>query len=184
MIMIMSETVIARLFAAAGPPRPLAGGATLFRRGDRVRTMYLVSAGAVELVRHLADGRPVILQRAGPGAVLAEASAHAARYHCDAIAAAPSRLRALPLAAFRQALADDPGLAADWTAQLAREVQAMRHRGEILAMRRLADRLDAWLDWHDGALPAKGAWKGLAAEIGVSPEALYREIARRRPGQA
>jgi CRP-like cAMP-binding protein len=180
MIVIMPDDVIARLFAAAAPPRPLADGATLFRRGDRVRTMYLVCAGAVELVRHLADGRPVVLQRAGPGDVLAEASAHAARYHCDAVAAAPSQLRALPAAAFRQTLAADPGLAADWTAHLARAVQAMRHRGEILAMRRLSDRLDAWLDWHDGALPAKGAWKTLAAEIGVSPEALYREIARRR----
>jgi len=29
-------------------------------------------------------------------------------------------------------------------------------------------------------LPAKGEWRSLAAAIGTSPEALYRELARRR----
>lgn len=33
---------------------------------------------------------------------------------------------------------------------------------------------------HDSGLPAKGEWKSVAQQIGVSPEALYREIARRR----
>ena len=41
-------------------------------------------------------------------------------------------------------------------------------------------RLDAWLAWH-GELPPRGDWKQLADQIGVSPEALYREMARRRP---
>jgi hypothetical protein len=46
-------------------------------------------------------------------------------------------------------------------------------------VRVLAPRLDTWLDWR-GALPPKGDWLRLAAELGVSPEALYREIAKRR----
>ncbi|MBB4189667.1 hypothetical protein GGE07_006363 [Sinorhizobium terangae] len=41
-------------------------------------------------------------------------------------------------------------------------------------------RLDAWMTWSDGTLPAKGDRRALAEEIGVSPEALYREILRRR----
>jgi hypothetical protein len=44
----------------------------------------------------------------------------------------------------------------------------------------VADRLDAWLAAGEGKLPAKGEGRGLAAEIGISPEALYRELARRR----
>jgi len=39
-------------------------------------------------------------------------------------------------------------------------------------------RLDAWLAWH-GDLPSKGDWARLVDEIGVSPEALYREMAKR-----
>lgn len=180
MITIMSDAFPADLFAATPAPRAIPAGSVLFHRGDPVRTMFLIVAGRVDLVRHLADGRPVTLQRAGPGAILAEASAYASRYHCDAIAARQSSVRSMTVAAFRETLADAPRLGEAWTASLAREVQAMRHRGEILAMRTVAERLDAWLDWHDDALPTKGAWKELASELAVTPEALYREIARRR----
>jgi hypothetical protein len=40
--------------------------------------------------------------------------------------------------------------------------------------------LDGWLNWHGGELPPKGEWKALAEQLSISPEALYREIARRK----
>ncbi len=55
-------------------------------------------------------------------------------------------------------------------------------RSEILSMRTVVKRLDAWLLSHGDRLPAKGEWKNLALQIGVSPEALYRELARRKAG--
>jgi hypothetical protein len=45
-------------------------------------------------------------------------------------------------------------------------------------MRRVSDRLDAWLELHGE--PEKGEWIRVADQIGVSPPALYRELARRR----
>ncbi len=47
-------------------------------------------------------------------------------------------------------------------------------------MKKVSERLDAWLDWRSGDFPARGEWKEIAAEIGVSPEALYRELATRK----
>jgi hypothetical protein len=49
-----------------------------------------------------------------------------------------------------------------------------------LSLKTVAERLEGWLIWRGGGLPPKGAWKDIAAEIGVSPEALYRELAKRR----
>ncbi len=63
---------------------------------------------------------------------------------------------------------------------LAREAQAARLRSELLSLRRLADRLDGWLALNDGMLPPKGRWSTIAADLGVTPEALYRELSRRR----
>ena len=36
------------------------------------------------------------------------------------------------------------------------------------------------MGWNGEGLPAKGTWKTVANEIGTSPEALYRELAKRR----
>jgi len=75
----------------------------------------------------------------------------------------------------------NPALAEAWAGHLAREVQATRLRAEILSLHGVAARLGAWLAAHGAALPPRGGWRILAQEIGVTPEALYREIARRRP---
>jgi len=47
-------------------------------------------------------------------------------------------------------------------------------------LKTVAARLDAWLAFHDNQLPPRGKRVEFAREIGVSPEALYRELARRR----
>ena len=66
-----------------------------------------------------------------------------------------------------------------WTAKIAHDLQLTRFRCEILTRKKVEQRLNAWLDWNGGHLPPKGQWKDLAAELGITPEALYREIAKR-----
>lgn len=48
-------------------------------------------------------------------------------------------------------------------------------------MRTVWERLDGWLALH-GELPPRGGWIEIAREIGVTPEALYRELARNPAG--
>ena len=71
------------------------------------------------------------------------------------------------------------GVAESWSALLARSVQAARLRSEIRSLPRVADRLDAWLG-EGNALPERGHWQDVAAELGITREALYRELSRRR----
>lgn len=157
----------------------LAGGQTLFRTGQPVAEMFRVVAGRVHLCRHTVHGAALVLQNAGPGAVIAEASAYSPRYHCDAVASGDTVLAALSRGTFLTSLAEDPDLAAIWAATLARGVQAARLRAEIRSLPRVADRLEAWLG-EGNALPEKGRWQDVAGELGVTREALYRELARRR----
>jgi CRP-like cAMP-binding protein len=182
MITIMSTPLLARLRRLPATRAEIAEGAYLFHAGDPVAALHLVEHGDARLLRHQEDGTALVLQRAGPGAILAEASLFAARYHCDAVAATPLVVRRIPRATLRAALVADADLAEAWAAHLSREVQAARLRAEILSLRGLAARLDAWLAWHGPALPPRGQWRTLAADLAVTPEALYRELARRRPG--
>lgn len=177
MIAIMSDALTV-LFNAA-EPRRIDAGARLFYGGDPVHNMYLVAEGAVDLTRVTGAGAPVILQRARAGQVLAEASAYSATYHCDAQAATAALVHYVPVVDFRARLTADPALAERWAAHLAHAVQSARLRAEIRTLRTVVERLDTWLG-EGRALPAKGAWQDLAAELGVSREALYRELSRRR----
>lgn len=157
----------------------LAAGEPLFHVGDKVVQIALVREGMVHLARHTRAGTRVILQAAGPGEVVSEASAYSAAYHCGAQSVGATRLSLLPVSAFRAALAHDQALAEAWATYLARAVQSARARAEIRTLRTVTERVDAWLGEY-GVLPDKGHWQDLASELGVTREALYRELARRR----
>ncbi|MGP1397751.1 MAG: Crp/Fnr family transcriptional regulator [Inquilinaceae bacterium] len=177
MIRIMSDDHWTDIFAGAGR-RDIGAGEVLFRHEQRVRSMHLVLSGSVDLVRHLPHGVTVTLQRARPGRVLAEASLFADRYHCDAVATEASRIAVLPVKAAFDTLASSGALALGFLRDTAREVQYLRSRVELLRLKRLSDRLDAYLALHGP--PGPGTWRDVASEIGVTPEALYRELAKRR----
>ncbi|MEO0667296.1 MAG: Crp/Fnr family transcriptional regulator [Pseudomonadota bacterium] len=160
------------------PRRTVRMGETLFRQGDPVRYMYLVRSGEVVLERPLAEGSTLTLHVAGAEMPVAEASLFADTYHCDAVARTVSVVSATARTAFVAAVRQDPDAALGLIQTHAMEVQAQRTRIEILRLRRVADRLDAWLALN-GA-PAHREWIRVADQIGVSPAALYRELARRR----
>lgn len=180
MIVIMSTGLDAHLSALPSSESVFDEGRFLFHRGDPVRKMFVVVEGAVHLIRSQRNGATIILQRAGAGDLLAEASLFSDRYHCDAVAVAPARVRRVARSAVLASLERRAGFAAAFAEHLGRQVQDSRLRAEILSLKTVTQRLDAWLVGHDGKLPAKGDWKRVAMEIGVSPEALYRELARRR----
>lgn len=155
-------------------------GDAVFHLGDPVRRIHFVRTGVIHLVRHQPDGASLVLQRAGPGSILAEAAMFSDRYHCDARAMTAARTFAISRADLRNRFSTDGAFAEMWASRLAHDVQQARLQAEILSMKTVAARLDAWLGWN-GSMPNKGEWAALAAEIGVSPAALYREIAKRRP---
>jgi CRP-like cAMP-binding protein len=180
MIAIMSESLVDRLSALTERKRQLAAGAVLFRTGDAIRSLFLVAAGALRLTRALPHGLELTLQRAGQGAILAEASLFADQYRCDATAAEDSVVLVVPLRRIRAALRDDPQLASAFARHLAHEVHRARAQAETLSLKTVAARVDAWITLNDGSLAPRGRWRQVASEIGVTPEALYRELARRR----
>jgi CRP-like cAMP-binding protein len=180
MIAIMPGTLVTRLSHLAQHQQHLAAGDILFRAGDPVRSLFLVEAGAITLSRPLPHGAPLTLQHARAGAILAEASIFAESYHCEAMVTDDATVHVVPLQRLNAALLDQPDLSGAWIRYLAQEVQRTRAHAELLSLKTVSARVDAWLALTDRPLPPHGKWHQLAAEIGVTPEALYRELARRR----
>lgn len=180
MIAIMFDPFVSTLAELADKELMLADGQRLFRVGAPVRNIYVVREGCMKLLRLQRDGFCLALQRATAGHLLAEASIFASNYHCDAAADGAATVLRVPRERVDELRSRDPNWVASLAQRLAVEVQRARTRAELLSFKRVDQRLEGWLILTGGVLPSKGEWVGLALELGVSPEALYRELARKR----
>ncbi len=156
-------------------------GETVFRLGEPPRRMLWVLEGEVRLVRRSRDGVEIVLQRAASG-FIAEASLESPRYHCDAVAAATSRLLGFPMARFKDSLQRDEGFRNFWMARLATELRAQRAQCERLGLRSAAERIVHYIETEgtNGRLELQRTRKAWAAELGLTHEALYRVLASLR----
>lgn len=172
------QDALSKIFDTA-PQRNLEAGQTLFVNGDGVQSVFRVRRGCIHLERHTPSGQPLILTAALAGDILAEASVYSKNYHCDAVAAEPSTIAFVPRGVFRETIHANRELSQQWAALLASGLQAARTKAEIRTLGKVADRLDAWIA-AGNRLPQNGKIQNVAAEIGVSREALYRELSKRR----
>jgi CRP-like cAMP-binding protein len=167
--------------SAAGIERGLKAGQTLFRRGQRTLGFYEVISGSVRLVRVDRAGREAVLHVAAAGETLAEASLFAPAYHCDAIAVAAAMVRLYPKALVLGEFERNPEAAQAFMAMLARQVMNLRTRLEQRNIHSARDRIWHYLALNTGAdgrtVKLTGTLKTLAAELGLTHEALYRTLA-------
>ncbi len=166
---------------AVGTVRVLAPGERLFGQGDRAAAIYRVESGRLRLVRRTVDDHLVILHTAHRGELFAEAALFADTYHCDAIAAAQSSVRVYPKDMVKQVLRTDPALAEAFTARLAHQLQELRARMELRNIRSARERVLQYLrlraGLHGRSITVEGQIQDIAAEIGITREALYRTLA-------
>ena len=168
------------LAGVAAELKTVAAGTPVFRQGDRSRGIYLLLAGSVRLQRVTPDGSAVTLHQVRPGETFAEASLFSDRYHCDAVAETASRVGRYPKAALAAALRGDPESLWRFTADLAHGLQRLRSRYELKQIRSAPQRVLQFLRLRctaDGSYAVPGALRDLAAELGLTQEALYRSLA-------
>nr|WP_200991954.1 Crp/Fnr family transcriptional regulator [Rhizobium rhizogenes]QCL10588.1 cyclic nucleotide-binding domain protein [Rhizobium rhizogenes] len=161
--------------------RELGAGEHLFRQGDETFSIFEVESGRIRLIRHTIDSHLVILHTARKGELFAEAALFAHTYHCDAVAAAASRIRIYPKAALLAAFRRDPITSERFMAVLANQIHRLRARLEERNIRSARDRilhhLDLNVDVGTRALRLEGSLMDLAAELGMTHEVLYRTLA-------
>jgi len=166
---------------AAASERKLKAGDVLFRRGDKPLGLHQVLAGSVRLARVDRTGHEIVLHAAGPGETLAEASLFSAQYQCDAIASTNATVRLYPKRELLAAFEENPKAMKALTGTLARLVMALRTRIELRNIRSARDRMRHFLALNVGpdgrTIEWCGTLKDLAAEVGLTHEALYRTLA-------
>lgn len=160
---------------AVGKERALKPGEPLFRAGQRPTGLYQIVSGRIRLARVDRSGRETMLHSATAGDTVAEASLFSNAYHCDAIASTPTKVRLYPKAAH------NPDAAAAFMARLANQLMEVRTRLERRNIHSARERLRHYLVLHAGpdgrTIKLPGTVKELAADVGLSHEAVYRTLA-------
>jgi CRP-like cAMP-binding protein len=161
--------------------RSLARNDVLFRQGDKVTAIYFVEAGRLRLERQTSDGRRLVLGTTLAGAFFVEAALFSEIYHCDAVATEPAEVRVYPKATVLKALRADPANAMSFLAVMAHQVMALRQRLEVMKVRSAKERVMLYLELHAGpdgrTVDLRSELQDIAAELGLTREALYRTLA-------
>ncbi|MES2947701.1 MAG: Crp/Fnr family transcriptional regulator [Pseudomonadota bacterium] len=158
--------------------KPVQRGDQLFRQRSKPSQMFFVAHGEVVLQRLGIQGETVVLQRVQQGFV-AEASLQSPRYHCEAVMTSSGSLIAIPMDALRKTLQHDVLFATRWISMLNQELKRLRTQCERLSLVGIKDRVTHLIETEgkDGRLILRASLKSIAAEIGVTHEALYRTLA-------
>lgn len=110
-----------------------------------------------------------------------EASLHADRYDCTAVALRDSEVAAIPSIDLRARIESDPHFAMQWLESLSAQLRRVRARVERLSIRGAAERVRHLpLTEGRGKMPTytlQGTARELAAQLGLTHEALYRALA-------
>jgi len=166
---------------SAAIDRELKAGEPLFRLGRETMGLCEVVKGRVRLARVDRAGHEIVLHVAGPGETLAEASLFSSHYHCDAIANTDALVRVYPKRKVLAAFDNSPKAARAFTETLAHQVMSLRTRIEQRNIRSARERVRHFLMLNVGSdrrtVELRGTLKDLAAEIGLTHEALYRTLA-------
>ena len=113
---------------------------------------------------------------------MAEASLFSSTYHCDAVATTEAIVRLYPKAVLLAELQRDPKIAKAFAAMLAHQIMSLRTRLERRNIHSARDRVRHFLALNVGAdgrtVDLPGTLKELAADLGLTHEALYRTLAR------
>ena len=161
--------------------RELTRGEHLFRQGDPISTVFEVLAGRLRLVRRTIDDHLVVLHTARDGELFAESTLFADTYHCDGVAAVPSRVRTYPKREFIAALRATPEAWEQLAARLAHDLQRLRTQLELRNIRSARERVLQYLWLNAGAAERTVALEGdlqdVAADLGLTREAFYRTLA-------
>ena len=159
--------------------RHLACGAFLFRQGDKTVGMFLLESGRLSMQRITPDGSRVTLHVVRPGELFAEPALFSERYHCDMFAETDAEVWFYPKKELVASLHENPESLWAFADRLARGLQGMRLRYELKQIRSAPDRVMQLLRLRcddAGVYAVAGTLKELAAELGLTHEALYRAI--------
>lgn len=169
----MAENWI-KLLGGTGTRRRLARGEILYRAGDAADALYTLVRGRVRL-----SGRGFPLHVVQAGELFGETALFHDSRAGNAVAERASVVEVLPRRSVLLYLRAHPDLNLAFSAYLANQLERARARAELLRLKSARDRILAFLAQAgagDGPVTLDRPLTAVAAEVGLTHEALYRSL--------
>lgn len=151
----------------------------VFEQGARVHWMYLVVEGRVKLVRHLAEGKDVVLHAATEGEMIAEASFFSEAYHCNAVVDRPSSILRIDRDLALKMILSDSQTSLEVMKLFAKQIRDLRGLHELRNIRSARSRVLAYLATQSdpaGKIRLDMSLRDMAYKLGLAHETLYRAL--------
>jgi len=160
--------------------RKLVVGQTLFSQGQQSACLFEVVSGRIRLACVDSEGREAVLGFALEGDTIGEASLFSPIYHCNAVVTAHAVIRIYQKSTLLAEFARNPKAAQAFMVRLSRRIIDLRARLERQGIHSARDRVRHYLaanaSMHQRTVVLPGTVKDLAAELGLTHEALYRTL--------
>jgi CRP-like cAMP-binding protein len=167
---------------AATTYRDLTAGQVVFRQDEQALAIFIVERGRVRLDRYTKEGKTTVFQVARLGESFAESALFLDVHSCDALAEVPSRVIIYPKQPLLSALRNCPDLAEDFLERLVRKSQSLKAPLELRSIRSARNRVLHYLlvEAQPGETTVNfdRPLKDVAGDLGLTPEVLYRTLAR------
>lgn len=167
--------------------REFPSGTMLFLHGDPAESFYVIFDGWVKLFRETEDGHESVIHVIAPGESFAEAAIFdKSTFPVSGVTVGPSRLLVVPAGPFIRSIHDDPDLALNLLASMARFNRKLVRQLEQLTVKSSAERVALFLtelcQARDGqcAVDLPHDKSLVAARLGMQPETLSRSLAKLR----
>jgi CRP/FNR family transcriptional regulator, dissimilatory nitrate respiration regulator len=175
---VLNSKPLLMLLQGAIAYRDLVNGQTLFYQGDRAESVFVVESGKVRLAHFTHEGKVIQHYDAVAGESFAEAALFNSIYDCAAIAAIPSRVMVLPKEMLLKTLEQQPTLAMEVMAQLAKRAYDTKVLLNLRSIRSPRDRVLHYLQLvaQSNKVSLERPFKDIAEEIGIAPEVFSRAL--------
>lgn len=153
----------------------------LFQQGETTQNIFWVQSGRLKLVS-FTEEQMITHYSVEKGESFAETALYFDYYGCTAIAEQASSVIAISKQVFLEALHHNPQLSQQYLTHLTHRFSSVKQLLELRSIRSARNRLLQYLSYQrqPGQLtvPLKKSLKGLAMELGLSPEALSRTFSQ------
>lgn len=163
-----------------GVARSYKKGSHLYFSGDQIEKIIYLTHGYAHILATRPNGYRQIIERYTAEDFIAPHSLFGEYYFFSAEAASDIETVEYSTSSFRKAIKSEAGRIF-WSELLQAHLFRTLKRVEMLTYPTVNEKLDAWIKMN-GVPPAKGEYTNIANELGVSREAFYRELGRRRGG--